>query len=400
MKRPFSPALCIMICLLLWQIGIQLQSSLSWGHESFQLTEWLISYSGGFVRRGLTGSLLRIISEATGMRANWIAILWSTICYLMLAVWFVRRAAGTFPLILILSCVVIGFPAYQDCILRKDCLGLLLLLGCLKADDSRMARPLAFAVINVLAGTAILCHEAFLFYSLPAFVFIARREEPPFPVSQYLRRSLALLPACACFAIVSIHHGTPAIAKAVNDSWLPLWGVIDPTNANLETPSAAIDALGWTSAQGLSIAGHMLTSGFYQPAAWAMVFVVSFALMVFFTDRDAAPSLEIKTRVTAILLAQLIFISPLFLLGFDYGRWLFLWVSSSMMLHTLHRRAPRWLESAVARTFEKAKFGRFIAWLPARDWYLLCFGVPVCWNIQSFLLASPLVRHLHLLWPH
>jgi hypothetical protein len=398
MKRSFSPVLGIMICLLLWQIGIQLQSSLSWGHESFQLTEWLIDYSGGFVRRGLTGSLIRIISETTGMLANRVAILWSTICYLILAIWFLRRSTGTFPVILILSCVVIGFPAYQDCIPRKDCLGLLLLLGCLRVENSRMARPLAFAVINLLAGTAILCHEAFLFYSLPALVLFTRREGPPFSALQFFRRSLALLPAAVCFVIASIHHGTPAIAEAVNDSWLPLWRVIDPTNANLETPSAAIEALGWTSGQGLSIAGHMLTSGFYQPAAWAMVFVVSFALMVLFTDRDASPSLEIKIRVAAILLAQLAFISPLFLLGFDYGRWLFLWVASSIMLHTLHRRAPRWLESAVAGIFEKAKVERIIAWLPAKDWYLLCFGVPVCWNIHNFLAASPLVRHLQFLW--
>lgn len=400
MKRSFSPALGIMICLLLWQIGIQLHSSLSWGHESFQLTEWLIDYSGGFVRRGLTGSLVRIISETTGARANRVAILWSGMCYLALAIWFLRHSTRTFPVILILSCVVIGFPAYQDCILRKDCLGLLLLLGCLKADDSRMARPLAFAVINLLAATAILCHEAFLFYSLPALVVFTRRDGLGCSASQFLRRCLALLPAGACFAIASIFHGTPAVAKAVNDSWLPLWRTIDPTNTGVEMPSAAIEALGWTSGQGLSIAGHMLASGFYQPAAWAMVFLVSFALMVLFTDRDTAPSLEIKTRVTAILLAQLAFISPLFLLGFDYGRWLFLWVASSMMLHTLDRRAPRWLESAVAVIFEKAKVERLIACLPARDWYLLCFGVPVCWNIYNFLVASPLVRHSQFLCQH
>ncbi len=387
-----------MICLLLWAIGVQLHSSLSWGHESWQLTEWLIDYSGGFVRRGLTGSLVRILSEATGVQANLVAIIWSTACYLALAVWFLRRSTRTFPVILILSCVVMGFPAYQDCILRKDCLGLLLLLGCLKADNSRLPRPLAIVVINLLAGAAILCHEAFVFYSLPALVLFTRRDEEPLSGLQLLRRSLPLLPAAACFALASVYHGTPAIAEAVNDSWLPLWRTIDPANPHLEASSAAINALGWTSQQGLSISVHMLTSGFYQPLAWAFVFAVSFALMVLFTDRDAAPAMETKTRVTAILLAQLAFISPLFLLGFDYGRWLFFWVASSMMLHTLERRAPRWLESCVAWIFEKTRLRQLIAWLPARDWYLLFFGVPVCWNIHNFLLASPVIRHLQILW--
>ncbi len=398
MATKFSPALGIMICLLLWAIGVQLHSSLSWGHESWQLTEWLIDYSGGFVRRGLTGTLVRMISETTGIRANLVAIVWSTACYLALAIWFLRRSTRTFPVILILSCVVMGIPAYQDCILRKDCLGLLLLLGCLKADHSRLPRPLAIIVINLLAGAAILCHEAFIFYSLPALVLFTRRDEEPLSGLKLLRRGLPLLPAAACFALASVYHGTPAIAEAVNDSWLPLWRAIDPANPHLEAPSAAIEALGWTSQQGLSIAGYMLTSGFYQPLAWVFVFAVSFALMVLFTDRDAAPALETKTRVTTILVAQLVFISPLFLLGFDYGRWLFFWVASSMMLHTLDRRAPRWLESCVARIFEKARLRHLIAWLPARDWYLLFFGVPVCWNIHNFLTASPVNHHLQFLW--
>jgi hypothetical protein len=387
-----------MIGLLLWAIGVQLHSSLSWGHESWQLTEWLIDYSGGFVRRGLTGSLVRMFSETTGIRANLVAIIWSTACYLALAIWFLRRSTPVFPVILILSCVVMGFPAYQDCILRKDCLGLLLLLGCLKADDSRLPRPLAIIVINLLAGAAILCHETFVFYSLPALVLFTRRDDEPLSGLQLMRRGLPLLPAAACFALATVHHGTPAIAEAVNDSWLPLWRSIDPANPLLEAPSAAIEALGWTSEKGLSIAGHMLTSGLYQPLAWAFVFAVSFALMVLFTDRDAAPALETKTRVTAILLSQLVFISPLFLLGFDYGRWLFFWVASSMMLHSLHRRAPRWLELWVARIFEKAKVKKLVMWLPARDWYLLFFGVPVCWNIYNFLFASPVFRHLQFLW--
>ncbi len=74
-----------------------------------------------------------------------------------------------------------------------------------------------------------------------------------------------------------------------------------------------------------------------------------------FTGRDEERSLEVKTRVTAILLAQLIFISPLFLLGFDYGRWLFFWVASTVMIDTQRLVAPRWLESASARFFRKSR---------------------------------------------
>ena len=34
----------------------------------------------------------------------------------------------------------------------------------------------------------------------------------------------------------------------------------------------------------------------------------------------------------SILLLQFTFVSPLFLLGWDFGRWIFLWISSSIFL--------------------------------------------------------------------
>ncbi len=387
-----SPALIILIGLLLWAFISQLIAAFSWGHASFQLTEWLINYSGGFVRRGLPGWLIGIFSDTTGIQANHLIIGFSVICYLLLATWLVRGSTGTFPAILILSCIVMGFPAYQDSIVRKDCLGLLLLIACLAVDRSRLPRPAIVLALNVLAGVAILSHETFVFYALAGFVLFRRGDEESPTVVGFIRRGLVLLPAAGCFLLTVVFHGTPGQAEAVNDSWLPLWRIIDPGNPDLGTPSAAIQALGWTSEQGLSLSLYLLTSGFYQPTAWAMVFAISFGLVVLFTRAD------LRVRVTALLLAQLLFISPLFVLGVDYGRWLFLWVASTIILHIEDRRAPAWLESSVASLFQRTKIHQVLGQLPVNDGYLLLFGVPVCWNIYNFLVASPLSRHLHLIW--
>jgi hypothetical protein len=402
MPKSIPPVLAIMACLLVWAISVQITSALSWGHDSFQLTEWLIDYSGGFVRRGLTGSALRIVSDLTGLQANHLAISAGVLCFILLTAWLLRRATSIFPATLILSCIVMGFPAYQDSIVRKDCLGLLLLVGCLAVDRSRLPRPARILVLNVLAIVAILTHESFVFYALAGFMLLASRDQKSQAFIESIRRSLALLPAAGCFLLTAIFHGTPAQAVAVNDSWMPLWRIIDPGNPGLATPSAAIQALGWTTEHGLSLSIYLLTSGFYQPLAWAMVFLISFGLVILFTgqnpDCSASVPTELRERVTALLLAQLVFISPLFLLGVDYGRWLFLWVASTIILHTENRRAPVWLESSVARLFETSKAHRFLDYLPTKNWYLLFFGVPVCWNLFNFMTASPISRHLHLIW--
>jgi hypothetical protein len=388
---------------LFWAIGSQWVSALSWGHSSFELTEWLINYSGGFVRRGLPGSLIGIFSHATGIQANHLLIGFSLVCYLILAIWLLRRATHCFPAILILSCMVMGIPAYQNSIIRKDCLGLLLLVGCLAVNHGRhLPRAARVVGLNLLAGVAILSHETFVFYALAGLVLLRGRDQQSRRGIEFMRRGLSLLPAAGCFLLTVVFHGTPGQAEAVNASWMPLWRVIDPGNPGLASPSAAIQALGWTTREGLSLSLYLLTSGLYQPLAWVMVFGISFGLVILFTGHDCGPNdssrLELRTKVAAILLAQFMFISPLFLLGVDYGRWLFLWLASSIILYTENRRAPVWLESWVARTFEKAKLPQMLGRLPAKDWYLLFFGVPVCWNLFNFMTASPIIRHAHLIW--
>ncbi|RYD47327.1 MAG: hypothetical protein EOP85_05705 [Verrucomicrobiaceae bacterium] len=141
----------------------------------------------------------------------------------------------------------------------------------------------------------------------------------------------------------------------------------------------------------------MWTSGPYQPAAWAMVFGVSLFLFLLFTGRGSDRPTEVKVTVAAILATQLVFISPLFLLGVDYGRWLFLLLVSTVMLASGEKCAPLWVESYVRKFLSMLRMDRVFIALPAKDWFLLLFGVPVCWNSYNFLTASPLGKHLDLI---
>lgn len=397
-KSP-SPALLVLIALLIGSIVRQVAAAASWGHGSFEMTEWLINYSGGFVRRGLPGTLVGMLAESTGLRANLIVIIASLACYLALAVWLLRHTTAYFPAALILSCVVMGIPAYQDSIVRKDCLGLLFLLACVSLGGWRGPKLLVIGGLNLIAAAAILSHETFAFYGLAAYLFLRDTSGRETWLPQVAGRAATLIPAGLCFLLTVIHHGSPAHAVAVNDSWRPLWDAIDPANPGHSEPAAAIAALGWTTAEGLSLSLFMLTSGFYQPFAWAMVFLVSFLLLVLFAGRgsDQRSQEQIRIRFVAILLCQLAFISPLFILGVDYGRWLFLWVVSSMILHTAGRRAPDFAEAIVAGFFTRPRIAGLMDRIPAKEWYLLVFGVPVCWNLRNFLAASPAGRHLEII---
>lgn len=384
-----------MLGLFLLACAVQIQSALAWGQGSWQLSEWLINYAGGFVRRGLPGSLLWGLSRLSGIQANHLAIVAGICCFVWLTGWLLARATREFPPVLVLSCLVMGIPAYQDSIVRKDCLGMLFLLAVCTVAKWNMPRWRILVGLNVVAIIAILTHEAFAFYGLGVMLIFTRPGQSQGSFRLHALRMLELAPAILCFLSTLVFHGNPTVAACVNDSWIPLWQLTDPGNAATTQPAAAIEALGWTTGRGLSLGIDLLTSGFYQPAAWAMVYGTTFGLMVLFSGRGGGSALmEVKSRVVAILCVQLLGLSPLFLLGYDYGRWLFFWTTSTIILHALGFRAPEVAERLVARMFMLCRAGEWLPRVPVRDWYLLLFGVPVCWNIGAFTVASPLGRLL------
>ena len=388
--RGQSTTFRVMLGLFVCACAIQIHAALRWGHESWQLSEWLINYAGGFVRRGLLGSLVWWISHWTGLPANLLAIGIAVVGFVWLLRWMWAHASRDFPPVLVLSCIVMGIPAYQDSIVRKDCIGLLLMIAACHLAPGGRPDWWKLLALNLLAGVAILVHEAFTFFALGALVVAARPGDDKFTFTRLCGRGLMLAPAYFVFLATVVWHGDPAHAVAVNASWLPLWAVTNPGDPGVAVPAAAINALGWTTSKGLSLGIDLLTSGIYQPAAWAMVYAITFGLMVMFSGGSGGT--QAKLKIAALLVQQLVLISPLFLLGYDYGRWLFYWTGGTIILYTLGFRAAGPVESLVARVWEMFRVDHWLPRVPARYWYLLCFGVPVCWNIAAFSIASPLGR--------
>jgi hypothetical protein len=161
-----------MAFLFLTAIVFQLYKSFKWGHDSWQMTEWLINYSGGFVRRGLSGELFYWLAKITEIQAIYFVIFFSLVVYLVLLFYFLIQAKGVFPVYLILSPVLLGSAAYQDFIIRKDALGILLLIFCLSVSERKWTEFTRLFFMNVIAVTAILLHESFLFFGLPVLVLV------------------------------------------------------------------------------------------------------------------------------------------------------------------------------------------------------------------------------------
>lgn len=192
--------------------------------ESYALTEWLINYSGGFVRRGWPGEILNILYKTFAVPPNLSITLITVVIYIVYAVIVWTKGRSFIPSWAILSAPLIGYPIYMDKIfLRKDIFVLLLLILAIVLVTnfhSIYSDLLSSATITLL----ILCHEIgfFLAFAPVAGLMILR-----YYSIQGLKKSLLkALPSLSwlcmplsALAAVFLNPGTDRIATSVASSW-------------------------------------------------------------------------------------------------------------------------------------------------------------------------------------
>ena len=367
------------VLLLAPEMVRQVTAAGGWGHDSWQMGDWLISYDGGFVRRGLAGSALRWLSGATGWGANHLAVGTSLACWAGLCGWLLIRGSSYFPAALVVSGVVMGFPVLQEGVVRKDCLLVLAMVACVELQRRPLPAALRVAGLNLAGGAAVLVHEAFLFFALPALVVAGADGW-----RTLLRRGVAWLPTAACGVAVILCHGSPGVARAIHLAWMPLWEEVAGGPVPAE-PAAAIAAVGWSAGEGMALVKPVWATP-YQPLAWAMVAGVC-ALLVAGLTRPAE-----RARCLGWLGFQALAVAPLFAVGIDYGRWLFFWVAGTLVLVAGGLDLPRGVEERFRRGIEARVPARVWEGLAGHPWVLLVFGIPVLWSIEIFLVAGPLPR--------
>jgi hypothetical protein len=374
----------------------QFYNSLFWGHNNWCMTECLINYAGGFVRRGLPGELALFGSSISGISPNIIIVIACFLLLVGLILFYCRKVTRKMPAFLIFSPIVLGIPAFNDFLVRKDTLCIAILILCLIIEKTKYPILLKNILINLLGITAILSHEGFIFYGFLSIVtYRYFRSE-----KKLINIIISFSPMILTFAISSIYHGDELTALAINKSLISVWHSIDPSDKDINFPSCAITSLKYSLTNcpwmGYSVLWE-ISYHIYTPIAWLATIIICYGYLLEFIVVNPSEingvisSHEVeKSRLFAILTAQLIFISPLLMIGWDYGRWIFLWTASSLAIYLLglnwNDRILLKVTTYVAGVQKKIR----LPWTPQK-WHLLFFGIPVCsWSVFSYLHATPL----------
>jgi hypothetical protein len=359
--------------------------------SSWQITEWLISYDGGFVRRGIGGEIVKTLSFVFELSPSLIIIILSVVSWLFLLFLVLRESKGLLPSYIVLSPVFLGMPIYSDFLVRKDVLGLLLLAVSFLVIRSWSGIKKYVAVSSLLTF-GVLNHESIIFYGFPIIILtevFANKD------IEWKRNLVPYFPLLLVGLVVVISKGNEDTALQISYFWNSFLTEKYAEFCCLDKNPAAIDAIGWTTQRGLSLSLGLLNdfaNGFiYVPMAWI--------LTIFLCLQFGSWSLNeaVARQFTKIFLVQLFFVSPLFLLGWDLGRWIFFISVSSLLWVSIFREVEisnkylDYLEGFVrlGQRLNTKELG-FVG---------LIVGVPgCCWSLGKVIVATPLGDSLYILY--
>ena len=367
--------------------------------NSWTVGEWLISYAGGFVRRGLPGELIHFISTQYSLGPIFIVWVFSIVSLVALILLVLNFCKNLFEKSFLLSQLIILAPLSEDYFVRKDAFLVLsygLSLIIMKAlYQKRVKKLITILAVNFISMIAIFSHESYGIWGLPSLLiifFLFEKNDIKNTFRSFLNATLFLMPSIFSFFLCWFFKGDINHSLMIHQSWQSL-GEITPSISALyeKEPTGAIAALGWGTSQvfSSSLLSQFNLFIFWHPGMWLLTIYVSIKLFI-------GNKKEVNQKLKrTIVCSQLIAFIPMFLFV-DIGRWIFMWLTSSALLF-----------SFLYQTFGFKKLSYFSSTLKGQqiltktipqfssirtyNYVLLFFGIPhCCWSLGRYLVSNPI----------
>ena len=321
-------------------------------YQSWEISEWLINYEGGFVRRGLTGQLLWSLEQ-------WfpydIRVALMGICIIASAVFLclilrVFKKEG-WSLLIIPTGFCLGFTLF-NLWGRRDYISLMLTFSLFLLFRHVLRHPrqwLAWVAFYILSALQLLMHEASFFYTFPILMlygFHHHRDQRLSIVKSLCTSALQFLPVVLVMGAACIFKGNENVAQAIWDSWVP---VVGRYQADVSKMGWGVFALTWSPE--MIFPSHFSTSlmGDASPAVWRIPLVLLNLLAGYYlvTRLNAVdmglyrPKPMSHVMMSNVALIQFVAMLPMFtVLSCDWGRTIPYWVISSLMFYYVFKQEP------------------------------------------------------------
>jgi len=351
-KRLFRIDALLNIYFIILIIGIIVQfiEQIRYGdHQvAWNLSEWLVNYQGGFVRRGLRGEVIYqlythfAIEPYTSIRVITVS------SYILLTIFFVRSFVKKGYSLFILPCVFfLGNPILNGFWLRLDSVLCLLIIGITYFLTKKNKFNLLW--VNILLIIGLLLHEIIIFITIPIVILFlinqkrnSNNNENKPSINLLFFSCISLLPVIIVFFLVFIFNGSEPIVAKIWQSWGPTPFSFDfSREIHGNDYPGALQAITFNFKEGLKLSKEGLiffSNGIYNPIAVLFSILGTFYVLSninfleFRTLSFYPKNNDNKNLIGKVLFFQFCTTIPLYFLGYDYGRWIFLWVISSFIL--------------------------------------------------------------------
>lgn len=364
------------------------------------VSEYLINYQGGFVRRGLLGELLYQACAPFDLDPRYIIVplcIVSAALFCFLAIKYFRKAH------LCLWILPTKYVLFGADFIRKDYL-MMLMVWVILSMIPKIIEGRGNALVAVLLSMFLLnVHEASFFIFFPIMALYILFGSPN--KSSVLSRAAIIALPLVGMAIICAFKGGRECAEAICHSWTYVY---PETYATL-TIGNAIGALVWgamdTMRMHLQYNFHdgplFAYSGIILRTASIALILFLMVQIAFIRQRERSEYMSNTAKFIKLAIFQLLALSPMFvLLSCDYKRICFYWTTSCFIsyfclkdikLRIPCREAFQWFSNALCRWLAypvKAVFPFLL---------LGVFSVPYVHNRYVDYLCPVLMRaHWHL----
>ena len=384
-----------------------------YGYDSWNISEFLINYQGGFVRRGLIGEILFIFANNFNINVEWIIHILCLISFLFVSIFFVRSFLSKgYSLYILPLCFFLGMGilACNNAWIRKDYLMLCFFIAIFWIfNKNNLSIPIKVFIINILAVFILLSHEVFAFFTLPLlFLFFLKQYLNKGILQSIVLSSLSLLPVIIVFLLTLFYHGNIETAQAIWDSWRDILN-----QAPMEVGQrnvTAISAIGWTSEYALKF--HFRTNflirddGIVPIVLWSIIFPIVYYIstnaLFIFKKNENYYTAQHKTYLSSVLIFQLLCMSPVFVfLSCDWIRLFFYWITSSFTIFLLIPLEKIIFPNFFVKIVEKINDCLIKIFSPSKTtliFFMMLIGIPpLKFSIMEGIRTSMLYSDLRLL---
>lgn len=205
----------LFLLVLLHKVIVHLFLTNNINQYDYGISDFLINYQGGFVRRGILGEILYFFVNSLNMDIIWTIKIICFIFFFICCTFFVKSFVNKgYSLYILPLCFFLGACILNGNLIRKDymhfCFFIPVIWFC---ENKNIHLILKFFAINFLSIFMILSHEVFAFFALPIlFLLLYSKYKNKGFLTSIVTSLLYLLPSIIAFFSTLYFSGNQEIA--------------------------------------------------------------------------------------------------------------------------------------------------------------------------------------------